>query len=523
MASRISPFSGALPNPAVAARAGEPCTNLALLAGMKPRLLLLAFAAVLLASCATNPVTGRREFMIVSEEQEQQIGNQTHPQVIEQFGIYDEKPELNKMVADIGARVAAVSDRPDLPWRFTLLDSPMVNAMALPGGYVYVTRGILERMNSEDELAGVIAHEVGHVTARHSAQRMSQSQLANIGLMVGSIIAGPAATQAYGSLAQLGAGLLFTRYSRQQETQADLLGTAYMTEAGFNPVGAEQMLMALQRLERGDTSSLERYFVDHPDPAKRVKDVRTEIQKLSQASPSIVNIPVDRPEFVRQLQGMIVGNSTLETTITNDTVYQRRYGIVLPVPQGWVARAGTGDLFTMAPPKIANTAFIAQEVPLRMLTGARDVQSAVRARLQQMGLRYVNSGEARSRTGERFAVDQWVGQTRSGAVPVETTQFAEGDNAVVFIMLTPRLRRGESALATTLGRLSFDREAARAAVPPRMEVGTTRSTDNWSSIAARATGSSSFAEEVAEINGFDVKNPPPQGMVIKLPRAVVPE
>jgi predicted Zn-dependent protease len=482
----------------------------------------LFICALILASCATNPVTGRREFMVVSEQQEQALGDQAHPQVIEQFGIYDEKPELNRMVDQIGRQVAAVSDRPDLKWRFTLLDTPMVNAMALPGGYIYVTRGILERMNSEDELAGVIAHEIAHVTGRHAAQRISQSQLAQLGMMVGSILAGPAATQAYGSLVQLGAGLLFQRYSRQQETQADLLGTAYMTEAGFNPVGAEQMLQALQRLEKGEVSSLERYFVDHPDPAKRVREVQSQIANLRTASPSIGTSPIEREPFLTRLDGMITGNSTLQTTIRDNVVYQRRYGIILPVPEGWVGRAGTGDLFAMSPPKVRNTAFVAQEVPVRKLQGFRDAQSAIRAQLQKMGLRYRGSTQASTRTGERFAIDVWSGGTSSGSVMVESTQFVEGDQVVVFLMLTPATGRSASVLASMLGRMSIDRGQARTAQPARMEIGKVRpADDNWSEIAARATGSSAFAEQVAAINGFDVRNPPPQGLTVKLPREVI--
>lgn len=490
------------------------------------RLRILSLIGLLaLLGCATNPVTGRRELMIVSEAQEQQLGDQSHPAVLKQFGIYDEKADLNRMVNEIGTRIAAVSDRPDLPWRFTLLDTPMINAMALPGGYVYVTRGILERMNSQDELAGVIAHEVAHVAARHSAQRLSQSQLAQIGLVLGSILAGPQATQAYGDLAQLGAGLLFQRYSRQQETQADLLGTAYMAEAGFNPKGAENMLKALQRLEKGDVSSLERYFIDHPDPGKRVREVQTQIAELRQVSPNIGTQELERGDFVRRLDGMITGNSTLETTIRDNVVYQRRYGIIAPVPQGWVARAGTGDLFVMAPPKARNTAFIAQEMPLEKLARyGRNVQDAVRAGLQQMGLRYQTSYASQPRTGERFVVDLWAGRTSSGTVAVETTQFAEGDNAVVFLMLSPRLSRTQTPMTTLLSQISFDRARARSVEPARMDVGTVRATDDsWTDISARATGSTAFAEEVAEINGFDVANPPPRGLAVKLPAAVVPD
>lgn len=181
--------------------------------------------AVVTVACSTNPATGKREFNIVSESQEIAIGRQSHQQILEEFGVYREKPELNRLVERIGRDISARSERPNLPWTFTVLDTPMINAMALPGGYIYVTRGMLERVNSEDELAGVIGHEIAHVTARHSAQQISRAQLAQFGMVLGAVVAGPEALQQYGQLAQLGIGLLFQRYSRQQETQADLLGT----------------------------------------------------------------------------------------------------------------------------------------------------------------------------------------------------------------------------------------------------------------------------------------------------------
>src|SRR6187549_3098699 len=153
---------------------------------------------LLIAACSTNPATGKREFNIVSEGQEIAIGRQSHPEILRQFGVYDEKPELNRLIDRVGKRIAAQSERPNLPWTFTVLDSPIVNAMALPGGYIYITRGMLERINSEDELAGVLGHEIAHVTARHSAQQISKQQLAQVGLVLGAVIAGPEVLQQYG-------------------------------------------------------------------------------------------------------------------------------------------------------------------------------------------------------------------------------------------------------------------------------------------------------------------------------------
>jgi predicted Zn-dependent protease len=483
-------------------------------------------AATLLAAigCATNPVTGKREFNIVSEAQEIAIGQEQHPQVIEEFGIYDEKPELNQMVNRIGQRIAAVSDRPNLQWHFTLLDSPVVNAMALPGGYVYVTRGIVERMNSEDELAGVIAHEISHVAARHAARSMSQQQLAQIGLVLGSMVAGPAATEAFGGLVQLGAGLLFTRYSRQQETQADLLGTAYMTEAGYNPRGAENMLLALQRLDKGQSSGIERYFIDHPDPRKRVGDVRKEIATLESKNPSIGTTRIDRSPFVRQLDRVITAASTMQTTIRNNTVFNRRYGIIITAPSGWKATTEPGALFVLAPQKATGEGFIAQEIALRQMQQYPSLQVAIRSQLQSMGLQYVRSGTVSSATGQTFPVDLWRGATQNGTVAVESTQFAEGENAVVFLSLTPE-QRGSSArdLASIVQRMRFDRAEARAAEPPRIRVATSRAGETWDELAERATGRREDASAIAKLNGFDYPSSVPPGIAIKLPQDVAPD
>lgn len=487
---------------------------------MKRAAILTIMSVFLITGCATNPATGQRELSLISEEQAIQIGLEQHPLIVEEFGIYDEIPELNRMIDKMGREIAAASDRPDLPWRFTLLDTPMINAMALPGGQIYVTRGILERMNSEDELAGVIGHEIAHVAAKHAEQRISQSQLAQIGLVLGSVLAGPAATQSYGGLAQLGAQLLLQRYSRTQESHADVLGTAYMAEAGYNPVGAQNMLTVLQRLNKDGVSPLEQYFLSHPDPALRVQTVRNEISELEQRSGGgFSDRPMQRDAFIRKMEGMLVGPNTLQTTIRDNTVYQRRHGIVMPVPTGWKATAAPGTLFTMSPEQGTGTGFVVQEIPVSAIQGARSVQDGIRTLVQRMNLRYVTSTQATTRTGERFTVDLWTGRTQQGPVAVETTQFAEGDKIVVMMQITQGGQGNQSRIASLLSATRFDRELARRVEPDRMRLGT-RPGGTWAEVAARATGDRSDAETIAHINGYDLSDPVPRSELLKLPQAV---
>lgn len=479
----------------------------------------LAFSLLFLAACATNPATGKRQFNIVSEGQEISIGQQSHPEVLRQFGVYREKPELTRLVDQVGHRLAAASERPNLPWTFTILDTPIVNAMALPGGYIYITRGMLERINSEDELAGVLGHEIAHVTARHSAQQISKQQLAQFGLVLGAVVAGPEAFQQYGQLAQLGLGLLFQRYSRQHETEADLLGTGYLAEARYHPIGAERMLMTLQRLDKNPTTGIDRYFQSHPDPAKRVRDVHQKVAELGgMASAGAFEAP-DRDEFVRMLDGVVTANSTEHVVIRNNTIYDRDHGLVVRAPGGWKPTTAPGVVFAMSPARDDGSSyFVVQEVDTRELQG-RNVQDAVRTRLQQMGLAYAGSREARMATGERFALDAWQGQTQAGRVTVETTQFPHGDHVAVMMFVSPR----GGGLPTILQQMELRPSEARSVQPPRMRVGAVRRGESWADLARRATGNTRDAEAVANLNGFDLNTTPQTGMMVKLPEEVVTE
>lgn len=490
---------------------------------MRKTFLALALTLATVA-CSTNPATGQRQFNIVSESQEISIGQQAHQEIIREFGVYDEKPELARLVQDIGHRLAAASERPHLPWQFTVLDSPMVNAMALPGGYIYITRGMLENINSEDELAGVLGHEIAHVTARHSAQQISKAQLAQFGLMLGSVIAGPQATQQYGQFAELGLGLLFQRYSRQHETQADLLGTGYLARANYNPVGAERMLMTLQRMNKNPASGIDRYFMSHPDPAKRVRDVRAKVAELSGTGmlSAAATDPPERDSYLRLLDGMITANSTEHLVIRDDMIYDRDHGLAVRAPQGWVPTAAPGVLFAMAARRDSNSQFIAQELPANQLQG-RNAQDAVRIRLEQMGLQYAGSRNASLRSGERFPIDVWQGQTQQGVVGVETTQFAHGDHVVVFMFVSPNITSRNSPMSQMLQNVEHNPARVRSVQAPRLRIGQVRRGETWADVARRATGNPNDAEAVANMNGYDLQTAPPSGLTVKLPEEVVPE
>jgi len=199
------------------------------------KLILTVVATGVLSSpfgCVRNPVTGRRQIVLVSETQEIAMGRESDPQVRQEYGIA-EGAALQNYVETVGRKLVQVSHRPNLEWHFAVVDSPVVNAFAIPGGYVYVTRGLLAYLTNEAELAGVMGHEVGHVTARHSVRQITREQLAQIGLGVGGALS-PVLGQ-FGNVAQSGLGLVFLRFSRDDEREADQLGIEYAARAAYDP------------------------------------------------------------------------------------------------------------------------------------------------------------------------------------------------------------------------------------------------------------------------------------------------
>ena len=227
-------------------------------------LLVIACAA----ACATNPVTGRRELSFMSEAQEISIAQESDPQIKQEMGVYND-PALQEYVSSIGMKMAKISERPNLPWRFTVVDVPAVNAFAIPGGSIYVTRGIMPFLDTEAELAGVLGHEIGHVTARHSAQQYTRQITGQVGLLALGIFV-PAA-RPFGDLTGQALGVLFLKYGRDDEVQADRLGATYESTLGWDPAAVPGFLSTLGRLDEaaGDRRGVPNWLSTHPDPLSR--------------------------------------------------------------------------------------------------------------------------------------------------------------------------------------------------------------------------------------------------------------
>ena len=206
--------------------------------------LILITALILVTGCSVNPVTGKQDFVLISETQEIQMGREYNSQVLKQFPVYQDE-ELQNYVQEIGESLAEKSHRPNLIYRFTVLDSPDINAFALPGGYIYINRGLMSYLSNEEELAAVLGHEIGHVTARHSVRQYSQSQLMGVLSAAVEINAGSTA----GNLANIASGAILSGYGREMELEADDLGAQYIHQDGYSPQGMYEVLSVLKDQE----------------------------------------------------------------------------------------------------------------------------------------------------------------------------------------------------------------------------------------------------------------------------------
>ncbi len=301
------------------------------LVGLAPMVLLAALAAL---ACAVNPVTGRRELMLLSENQEVELGRENDALVVQEYGLYDD-PELAAWMEQAASSMAAASERPQLPWEFRVIDDTIVNAFALPGGYIYMTRGILAYMNSEAEVVGVLGHEIGHVTARHGAQRYTGASLAQIGLGVGGVLSSE--VRALGGILQTGVGLLFLKFGRDDELQADQLGVRYAVEAGFDPRPLAAFFRTISALSAAGGGRLPAWLSTHPDPENRIERV------LQSSGPLVAgrdDLKIGRDAHLRRLDGMVFGPNPRQGVIVNGTFKHPELLFQVDFPGDWALENG---------------------------------------------------------------------------------------------------------------------------------------------------------------------------------------
>ena len=316
-----------------------------------------ALATLLLANCATNPVSGNPNFVTMSESQEISTGRNEDQKVREQYGTYDD-PALQRYVNDIGQRLAKASHRAGLQYQFLVVDSPQVNAFALPGGYIYITRGILAYLNSEAELAAVLGHEIGHVTARHSVQQLSAATAANVGATVLQIFVPQIRNSGGDALINTLGGALLSGYGREHELEADRLGAEYLARTGYDPQAMIKVVGVLKNQELFDAEvakaegreprAYHGLFASHPDNDTRLQEVVREAAKFKSAENR-----VNRQEFMSSMDRMIFADSPAQGIVRNNNFYHPELGLTLNFPAGWRIQNNAQNVAAASPDQSA--------------------------------------------------------------------------------------------------------------------------------------------------------------------------
>lgn len=359
--------------------------------------------SLMVAACATNPVTGKRELSLVSEQQEIQMGQEGAKQVAQEIGLINDQA-LQNYVQGVGAALAAKSERPNLPWTFRVVDDPSPNAFALPGGFIFVTRGLLDLMNNEAELASVVGHEIGHVTARHSVQQMSQQQIAQLALGIGSVLS-PTVAQLGGAASQ-GLGLLFLKYGRDDERQADDLGFRYALGQGYDVRYMDDVFRSLQRLgEASKQSPLPTWLSTHPGEAERIQTIDAKIAALQPNQ--LANAKVNAQGYLQRVNGLVYGQNPRNGFFQGNTFYQPDLRFQMTLPSGWQGQNLTQAVVAVSP----------QQDAIIQLTLAQgdSPDAAARTFLSQQG---IQAGQATRETvnGVPAVASTFQAQTEQGVI-----------------------------------------------------------------------------------------------------------
>ena len=262
------------------------------------------------------------------------MGQQADPEIVSFFGLYDDQ-QLQRFIDEKGRKMAAISHREDLNYHFKIVDSPVINAFAVPGGYVYFTRGIMAHFNNEAEFAGVLGHEIGHIAARHSAKQYSKAMMAELGLAVGSVLSEQFAQ--FSDLARTGVGLLFLKYGRDAERQSDRLGVEYSTKIGYDAHEMANFFNILKQMQPDEGQQIPSFLSTHPHPEERLDNVKalaTEWQQKLNLSDK--ELEVNRDNYLKMIDGIVYGEDPRQGFTKNNVFYHPEMRFLFPYPDDWV-------------------------------------------------------------------------------------------------------------------------------------------------------------------------------------------
>jgi predicted Zn-dependent protease len=422
------------------------------------RLTALSFAsaaALTMSGCATNPVTGKSQLSLVSEPQEIEMGKQAAEETRQSIGLV-KNDSLQTYVHDVGLKLAQSSERPQLPWSFQVVDDPTPNAFALPGGYVFVTRGLLTYMDSEAELAAVLGHEIGHVTAEHSVQQISRAQVAQLGLGVGMILAPD--LQPLGNLLGSGMQLLFLKYGRDAERQADELGFRYALQDKYDVREMDDVFVSLQKIsEEEHRSPLPTWQATHPDEGERIQTVQRRIAELPPGA--LEGTRVGQPEFLDHIQGLAFGENPRQGYFEGTRFMHPDLAFQITFPAGWKTQNLPQAVVGVSPQ---------QDGAIQLSVGRGDPEQATKQFLGQQG---VQAGQAVRKTvnGLPAVVAEFAAQTQQGTVQGLVSYVSYKDATYQIVGYAPTQRYGnlQDSFLETINSFGQLKDSAALRVQPK--------------------------------------------------------
>lgn len=481
----------------------------------RPSLATVAVFALasIVTACATNPVTGRKQVSFMGEGQEVALGQQMDPQVRQQMGVYEDA-DWQSYVAKVGAEMARQSHRPNLPWSFAVVDTPTVNAFALPGGFIYLTRGLLAHLGSEAELAGVIGHEIGHVTARHAAEQYTRSTSAQIGLALGTIFFPEA--RPYGDLASTGLGLLALKYGRDDEIEADRLGAEYAARSGWDPSGIAGMLRTLGRLggTSTDRKGVPNWLSTHPDPSARVEAIGPVVAGLRPAGG--VEVREGRDAYLRRLDGLLFGDNPKEGVVRGNAFLHPVLRIALEFPEGWPIRNSATQVAAQAPGGQQLMFLDVVNQP-----AGNSLGDVAQRNMAAAGLRALDGRAGRLGDAEAF-VGTFEGRLQNGGRVLARAAYISAGQTIYRLAgvateqaFSGAVRGFDQSIQSFRTLSAAEAERIR---PLRLRLHTVSAGDTWASLAQQASQGSIAPAALAVLNGSAPEDPPRAGERVKIVR-----
>jgi predicted Zn-dependent protease len=467
---------------------------------VSPRTILAPLLAGALAfvGCAINPVSGRPELSLMSAERENALGKQAAREVESSIGLVRD-PKLTAYIDALGQRLARHSPRRDVSYRFYVADMPEPNAFALPGGYIYVSRGLLAISNSEAELAGVIGHEIGHVAARHASQRETRSVgvgvLSTLGAVVAGVAAGGQAAQAVSQLGQAAGAGLIASYGRDQERQADEVGQQLSSSSGWDPGAMSDFFVTLGRqtkLEHGETRPS---FLDsHPMTGERAQTTAARARTLAVAPEA--PIAATQSAFLGKLEDLLVGPDPAQGLVRGQRFLHPGLDLALDFPAGWTVQNSVSAVGAVSPQRDAM-------VMLEMQGPPGDAQAAGAKFAQANGL-VLQKGSRQTLGGAEAYHAFAVASTQDGPLVLDLTWIAHAKAVLRLMGVTPQSRYpGHAAalagVARSFGKLtSLERSGIRER---RLRVVEARAGETLGALSARTRNAWSL-DETSIANGL---------------------